>query len=57
MDDGNSSAWLVEVFVVYQESIDRRVRSGSPTWLKDALEEDLRSKGPVRDAAAQIDSL
>lgn len=57
MDDSNSSAWLVEVFVAYQESIDRRVRSGSPTWLKNALEEDLRSKGSVGDSAARIDSL
>jgi len=57
MDDDFSARWLVEIFVSYQESIDKSRGSNSPMWLKEALDEDARCQASVRDSAARLDSL
>lgn len=57
MCDEFSTKWLVEVFVTHQEAIDQQRKSRTPMWLKDALEQDRESRGPVRDSAASLDSL
>ena len=57
MKDEISREWLVEIFVTYQEAIDKRRNSHSPMWLKEALEDDRRNQASVRDSAARLDSL
>lgn len=57
MDNDISREWLVEIFITYQEAIDRRKQSQSPLWLRDALEDDRRNRASVRDSAARLDSL
>lgn len=57
MDEDISREWLVEIFITYQENIDRRRRSQSPLWLKEALEDDRKNRSSVRDSAARLDSL
>lgn len=57
MNDELSREWLVEIFITYQETIDRRRETNSPMWLKEALDEDERTRASVRDSAAHLDSL
>lgn len=57
MDDERSGKWLIEIFVSYQEAIDKRIKSETPQWLKVALDDDRKNRTPVRDSAARLDSL
>ena len=57
MDSELSGEWLVEIFITYQEAIDRRRNHQSSMWLKEALEKDRECTTSVRDSAAVLDSL
>ena len=58
MEDELSREWLVEIFLGYQESIDRRRKSGTGRqWLREALDSD-REREPIGSgSAANLDSL
>ena len=57
MNDDISRQWLVEIFITYQEAIDKRRNSLSPMWLKEALDDDRKNQSSVRDSAARLDAL
>ena len=52
MEDELSREWLVEIFLSYQESIDRRLKSGTGRqWLREALDSD-REREAIDSASA-----
>jgi hypothetical protein len=47
MQDMPESRWLIDIFLQYQEALDKRQKvSGGRTLLKDALESDRRRNDP-----------
>lgn len=58
MNDGGSTEWLVEIFLQYQEALDRRREvSGDRLWFKEALDADRENKARLHDSASVFDSL
>ena len=57
MNEELSREWLVEIFITYQEAIDRSRKASSPMWLKDALKKDREKNSSNQATAAVFDAL
>lgn len=57
MEDVDKTKWLVDIFLQYQESLDKqREKRGTALRFKDALESDRRNRSRGHNSASTIDS-
>jgi hypothetical protein len=58
VDDPKEVQWLVEVFLEYQEALDRvRAAQGDRRFLKEGLDIDKKRRARLFDSASSIETL
>lgn len=58
MENRAENSWLLDIFLQYQNEIDRQRKIyGDRQWLKDALETDRQKRIDGRDSASSLDAL